>query len=308
MGTPAFAVPALQALIDNGYTIQSVFTQPDRPAARGQKLRPSPVKVLSQSHGIPLFQPERISSEENRAILENAGIDVIVVVAFGQLLPEWVLRAARLGAVNVHASLLPRYRGAAPIARAVLNGETTTGITTMLMEKSLDSGPILLQEEVRIPISMTTGELEDHLSVVGAKVLLRTLDGLKTDSLTPRMQDESKVSWAPRMTKEMAAISWEKCSMDIHNQIRAMNPWPGAHASLWGERIYFWQSAPVKEVPNSGRIPGTYLGLSEEGLRIQCGGGTILDILQVQRPSKKRISGREFAGGARLCAGEHIFN
>jgi methionyl-tRNA formyltransferase len=231
-----------------------------------------------------------------------------VVVAYGQILPGWILRAGRCGAVNVHASLLPRYRGAAPIARAILNGETVTGVTTMLMEETLDSGPILLQHEIPIPLSKTAGELADNLSAVGAKLLLQTLDGLRRNTLTPKIQNENMVSWAPRINKEMAPVSWKRSAGDIHNQIRAMNPWPGAYTSFRGEKLYLWRSMPESPAVRSGKAPGAFLDPSKEGIRVQCGAGTVLELLQVQRAAKKRVSGREFASGARLKAGELIFH
>jgi methionyl-tRNA formyltransferase len=233
--------------------------------------------------------------------------DFIVVAAYGQILPAWLLQCARRMPVNIHASLLPQYRGAAPIARAILNGEAVTGITIMEVEETLDSGAILMQQEVPIPLNMTAGALTNELSKVGANLLIKTLDGLQKGILRPLAQDESKVSWAPRITKEMASISWEKPAPEIHNQIRAMNPWPGASTFIGSERIRIWRSIPTIAATGASALPGSLLELTQDGIRIQCGEGTILDILEVQKPSKGRISGREFVVGARLCIGDAIF-
>jgi methionyl-tRNA formyltransferase len=308
LGTPAFAVPSLQSITDHGCEIGAVFTQPDRPSGRGQKLQASPVKAMAQSRGIPVFQPEKIRSEENRPLFEDIRPDYIIVVAYGQILPGWLLKSARFGAINIHASLLPRYRGAAPILWAILNGETSTGVTTMMMEERLDSGPILLQEEVPISLSKTAGELAEDLSIVGADLLLRTLDGLRSKSIEPRVQDECRVSWAPRIKKEMAQISWEKNARDIHNQIRAMNPWPVAYTEFQGKRLHIWRSLPEDRSSSLEAAPGTFLGLSQNGLRVQCGEGTVVELFEVQMPSRGRVNGREFAIGTHLQKGEPIFD
>jgi methionyl-tRNA formyltransferase len=307
LGTPAFAVSALQSLSKHSYEIRGVFTQPDRPSGRGQRLQPSPVKALAQTLKIPVFQPDRIRAEENRAVFEDLRPDFIVVVAYGQILPQWLLESARLGAINIHASLLPRYRGAAPVVWAILNGEAVTGITTMMMVEKLDAGPILLQKEVPIPFTKTAGELAEELSMVGADLLIKTLEGLAAKTLNPAAQDETQVSWAPRISKEMARISWENRAVDIHNQIRAMNPWPIAYTVFRNERLQILQSLPESSPVSSNAAPGTFLGFSDKGVRVQCGESTILELLKVKAPAKKRISGREFAAGVRLHAGERIF-
>jgi methionyl-tRNA formyltransferase len=306
LGTPAFAVPSLRMLLDHSYEVSCVFTQPDRPSGRGQKLLPSPVKAFAQTHGIRVFQPERIRSEENRSVFEELQPDMIVVTAYGQILPEWLLKAARVMAINVHASLLPKYRGAAPIAHAILNGDDVTGVTTMIMKEELDSGAILLQEEVPIAITMTTGELSDVLSEIGANLLIKTLDGLQKNAIKPIDQDESRISWTRRITKDMALISWGQCARDIHNRIRAMNPWPVALTTFRNERLHLWRSLHADHPAGSTAPPGTVLGLTPNGVRVQCGEGTVLELLEVQRPAKGRVNGREFASGARLQTGDII--
>jgi methionyl-tRNA formyltransferase len=307
LGTPQFAVPAFHMLLEHSYDICGVFTQPDKPSGRGQKIQPGPVKALAQECGIPVFQPVRIRNEENRQIIEALQPDFIVVAAYGQILPGWMLRAARIAPVNIHASMLPRYRGAAPVAWPIIHGDTATGVTTMLMHEALDAGAILLQQEVPIAIHTTTGELTAELSEIGATLLIRTLEGLQKDTIRPVLQDDNRVSWAPRITKEMAEISWHKCALDIHNQIRGMNPWPVACASFRKAHLRIWRSLPAPGSTISGMAPGTFLGPSRAGIYMQCGEGTVLEVLEVQLPAKGKVTGREFANGARLSPGEMIF-
>jgi methionyl-tRNA formyltransferase len=304
LGTPEFAVPVLQQLIESSYEICAVFTQPDRPSGRGQKHRPSPVKTLASARGIPVYMPEKIRLEENRSIFRDLHPDFIVVVAYGQILPQWLLQSARILPLNIHASLLPRYRGAAPINWAIINGEAVTGVSIMVMEEKLDSGPVLTQQEVSVPLTMTAGELSNHLSGIGAGLLIRTLEALDQNTIKAVVQDESLVSWAPRITKEMASISWGKSALAIHNQIRGMNPWPGAYADFRGRRLHIWRSLPEPGIADAA--PGTILGTMGEGVRVQCGAGTVLSLEEMQMPGKSRISGRQFANGARLHAGDRL--
>ncbi len=307
LGTPEFAVPTFRELLDHSYDICGVFTQPDRPSGRGRKLRPSPVKALAQSRNIPVFQPESIRREENRPILEDLNPDFIVVAAYGQILPGWLLEAPRLAPINIHASLLPRYRGAAPIPWAILNGDDVTGVTTMVIREKLDSGPILLQQEVSIPPAVTAGELASELAVAGARLLIQTLDGFAEKLIRPKEQDESMVSWAPRITKDMAPISWVRPAHEIHNQIRALNPWPAAHTKFRDQKLKIWRSLP-EDLPEDRHQrqapPGTFLGLSDNGIRVQCGKGSVIELLELQLPGKGRISGRDFAIGRRPAAGQ----
>jgi len=304
LGTPEFAVPALRKLRENSHEICAVFTQPDRPSGRGQKLQPSPVKLLALEYGIPVYQPEKIRMEENRQVFEDLRPDFIVVAAYGQILPGWLLQSARYAPVNIHASLLPRYRGAAPIAWAIIKGEPLTGVTTMIMHEKLDSGPMLLQQQTAIPLTLTAGELARELADLGAELLIHTL--MDWQQINPIRQDESEVSWAPRITKEMAKISWEKPALEAHNQIRGMNPWPVAYSDFRGERLHIWRSLPEAEAADSRETPGTFLGCTRDAVRVQCGSGTVLHLLEVQMPAKSRVTGREFASGARLRIGEAI--
>jgi methionyl-tRNA formyltransferase len=302
LGTPEFAVPALRKLLESSYEVCGVFTQPDRPAGRGHKLQPTPVKTLAEMQGIPVFQPAKIRLEENRSIFQKLHPDFIVVVAYGQILPGWLLQSARIAPINIHASLLPRYRGAAPIAWAIIKGETATGVSTTVMQEKLDAGPVLLQREIPIPLTMTAGELSDELAEMGAGLLIRTLDLMQQNGVSAVQQDESLVTWAPRITKDISRISWEKRASELHDLIRGLNPWPVANAQFRGERLQIWRSYPGSYEPQGA--PGTYLGLSEDGIRVQCGEGTVLNLMEVQLPGKTRITGKQFTSGAHLRVGD----
>jgi methionyl-tRNA formyltransferase len=308
LGTPEFAVPSLQALIGSSYQVTAVFTQPDRPTGRGQKPHPPVVKILALAHEIPVHQPEKVRGEEYSALVEELHPDFIVVVAYGQILPGWLLKAARIAPVNVHASLLPKYRGAAPVAWALLKGESVTGVTTMLMDERLDTGPVLLKREVPVPESMTAGELATLLSHAGAALLIPTLDGLRDGTLRPVAQDDAQASWAPRILKEEAQIAWEASAREIHNMIRAFYPWPLAFTeSRGGKRVQILRSRTVESLDTKGRCPGTFLGKTEVGMLVQCGGGSVLEVLELQLQSRRPTSGREFAIGARLLADTLLF-
>ncbi|MCL2878241.1 MAG: methionyl-tRNA formyltransferase [Acidobacteria bacterium] len=302
LGTPEFAAVSLRSLLDNGYDICGVFTRPDRPSGRGQRLHAPPVKTLAESRGIRVFQPEKLRAEENRATVENFNPDIIVTAAYGQLVPAWMLRLSRLFPVNMHTSLLPRWRGAAPVARAILGGDAVSGVTTMVMDESLDAGGVLLREEVPISLEATTGELTETLAAAGARLLIKTLEGLQSGKLLPTPQDETLVTWAHKITKSESAVSWERPAMEIHNRIRALNPWPGAVVDFRGEKVNLWRSLPAEDAGNVP--PGTLLCVTENALRVACGGAGAIDIFEIQRPGKKRTNGREFASGARLKPGQ----
>ncbi len=307
LGTPEFAVPSLRALVDSHYEVCAVFTQPDRPAGRGQKPLPSPVKQLALRNDIPVFQPVKIRAEENRAIFERLDADFIVVVAFGQILPGWLLRSVKVAPVNVHASLLPKYRGAAPVVWAIRNGETVTGVTTMIMDEQLDTGPMLLKREVAISNAATAGELGCQLSSLGAEILIPTLEGLRLGTVQPKRQNEAEATWAPRIEKESAEILWDRSAGLIHNDIRAFNPWPLAYTSFRGKRIQVLKSLAEPGVHGNTEAPGTYLGPTADGMRIACGNSTVLQVLEVKLEGKGSTSGRGFANGFHLRPGEPVF-
>lgn len=307
LGTPEFAVPSLRALLESRRDVVAVFTQPDRPAGRGQKLQPPPVKVFAAAAGITVWQPEKIRSPEHRSLLESYQPDVIVVAAYGQLLPAWLLQLPPMGCVNVHGSLLPRYRGAAPVAWAILNGDATTGITTMLMDEHLDTGPMLLKKEIEIGMTTTAGELAARLAEVGAQLLIPTLDGLASGVLTPVPQDNASACLAPRISKEMGRVQWNRSALGIHNQIRGLNPWPLAYSDSRGQRVQILCSVPPAPVAGPHLDVGTFLGATDRGMKVVCGEGSVLELTEVQPAGKRRVSGREFANGARLKPGDRPF-
>ncbi|MDR1728638.1 MAG: methionyl-tRNA formyltransferase [Acidobacteriota bacterium] len=303
LGTPEFSAVCLRALLENprNYDVCGVFTQPDRPSGRGHRLHASPVKELALARGIEVFQPARLRAEENRPVVERLRPDVIVTASYGQLVPTWMLRLSRLYPVNVHASLLPRWRGASPVARAILAGDASSGVSIIVMEEALDAGGVLSSEELPIPPEATAGTLMQALADVGARLMLRTLEGMQAGRLTPTPQDEARVTWAKKITRAESPVSWEKPAAEIHNQIRGLNPWPAASVSFRGERLSLWRSLPAEAVDAA---PGTMLGVHGDAMRVRCGGGTALDLLEVQRPGKRRVSGRDFAAGARLKPGD----
>jgi methionyl-tRNA formyltransferase len=307
LGTPEFAVPSLRALVQSSYEVSAVFTQPDRPSGRGQKMHPPPVKQFAQSAGIPVFQPEKIRDEKNRQILSELRPDFIVVVAYGQILPNWLLQLPGIAPVNVHGSLLPRYRGAAPMAWAILNGDSATGVTTMIIEESVDSGPILLSREVPVSETLTAGELSTLLADIGAGLLIETLDGLRGGTVVPVLQDNRLATPAPRISKPMAAICWDEPAAKIHNKVRAFNPWPLAATVFNGQIVHIIQTLPIPGPLAHASEPATILGFTDRGIQIQCGGGTALEIREIQRPGRGRVSGLEFANGARLRPGSIPF-
>jgi methionyl-tRNA formyltransferase len=306
LGTPEFAVPALKMLLGSRYEVCAVFTQPDRPSGRGQALQPTPVKLEAQAHGIPVFQPLKIRAEENKPLIGELHPDFLVVAAFGQILPAWLLQAPNLAPVNIHPSLLPKYRGAAPMTWTLLNGDTLTGVTTMQMNAGLDTGPILLQREFSVAAMMTGGELESALSEIGAALLLETLDGICQGTVHPMLQDDTLATSAPRITKEMGLLDWSQDARSLHNRIRALNPRPLCHSSYLGQRIQVLRSRFESTENTPRRPPGSFVGLTADGILIQCGNGSVLEILQLQLPSKKPVSGRQFAAGARLKPNEAI--
>ncbi|MGB3972725.1 MAG: methionyl-tRNA formyltransferase [Peptococcia bacterium] len=303
MGTPDFAVPSLQALVNEGHTIQTVITQPDRPKGRGQKLAYSPVKEKALELGLPIFQPRRIREPECVAKIKELQPDLICVVAFGQILPADLLAIPKFGCINVHGSLLPAYRGAAPIQRAIMNGEDKTGITTMLMDEGLDTGDMLLQETVEITLEMNSGELHDILAALGARLLVETVRLWPEQKIQAIPQDDELSSYASMLQKEDEKIDWNWEATRIHNQVRGLAPIPGAYTIFRNQKLKI-RGSRVIEVDNRGEQAGKVLELRKgQGFVVQCGQGSLL-VTEVQPVGKKTMPADSFINGYRLVTGE----
>ncbi len=293
MGTPPFAVPTLQALARR-HDVALVVTQPDRPAGRGQKLMPPPVKVTAKELGLPVYQPQKIREPEALERLREIAPDFIVVVGYGQIIPQTIIDLPGYNIVNVHSSLLPKYRGAAPINWAVANGETTTGVTTMLIEKRLDAGDILLRRETAIGPAETAPELAQRLAPMGAELLIETIEGLAAGSISPRKQEEAEASYAPILKREDGWIEWQRPAADIFNRIRGFDPWPGAYTDFRGKRLHIRRARPLSGVSLApGRVS------TRDGLVAGCGGGTALQLLELQIEGKQRVAAGDFVHGYR---------
>ena len=302
MGTPDFAVPCLKTLNEN-YEVIAVITQPDRPKGRGQKLTPSPIKEYALEHNLTVLQPEKIKTSETEEQLKKLAPDLIVVVAFGQILSKAILDIPQLGCITVHASLLPKYRGAAPIHWSIINGETKTGITTMYMDVGLDTGDMILKEEVSISAKMNTGELHDTLMNIGAKTLLQTIKQIAEGSVVRNKQNDAKASYAPLLTKELERINWLLPAQEIYNLVRGLNPWPVAFSIFKGKKLKIWQTKVIDNV-TIGEI-GTVLSLTETGFTVQTGKG-ILEILELQPESKRKMTAKDFVCGNQIAINDKL--
>ncbi|MEW6614897.1 MAG: methionyl-tRNA formyltransferase [Thermodesulfobacteriota bacterium] len=295
MGTPDFAIPALDLLIESGENIVGALTMPDRPKGRGRKLKAPPVKETAERHCITVFQPEKIIDDPFISKLKELNPDVIVVVAFGQILSKEILKIPRFGCVNLHASLLPRYRGAAPINWAVINGEKVTGVTTMLMDEGLDTGDILLQQEVGVEEEDTAENLHDKLAKTGAKLLLETLHRLKEGSITPVPQNHSKATIAPMLKKGDGLIDWGKEAVRISNLIKGLTPWPGAFTHLQDKILKIFKGIALGE-DSEDNTPGTITEMNEKGIKVSTGKGVLL-ITEVQLQGHKKMGIADFLRG-----------
>jgi len=308
MGTPEFAVPSLQALLDADPgtvgQVVGVVTQPDRPKGRGRQLAPPQIKVLAQRAGLPLVQPLKMKDPAFLDTLRSWTPDLIAVTAFGRILPPVVLDLPSMGCVNVHGSLLPKYRGAAPIQWAIINGETETGITTMRMDPGLDTGPMLLRERVPILPTDTAGDLAARLAPIGGKLLVQTIIGLKNGTVTPIPQDPAHATLAPLLKKEEGMINWKDEASTLANRIRGLTPWPGAHTYCGNERWQIWraQTAPVGCAEAE---PGTILEVTKEALRVATGKGSLL-IQEIQPASGKRLAVRQYLAGHPVAVGTKL--
>ncbi len=299
-GTPAFAVPTLEALLSSRHRIAAVVTQPDRPRGRGQKMAASPVKETALAAGLPVLQPASVKTPEFAADLAALRSDIGVVAAYGQILTDSLLRTPRLGMVNVHASLLPRYRGAAPIQRAIVNGDASTGVTIMRMVRALDAGPMLAAERVPIPEDATSEELERELARLGAELLVRTIDDVAAGRAHETPQDDEAATYAPRLTRDDGVVDWNWPAFRIHNVIRGLHPWPHAVTFADGRRLILHRSRPGSGT--STKAPGTVLEATGERLSVATGEGT-LDLLELQAEGKRPMSARDFLAGHALAPG-----
>lgn len=304
MGTPDFAVPSLKNLVqDSSLDIRGVVTQPDRPKGRGNKLTAPPIKKVALDFGLEVYQPDSINTEEAYARFVEWDPDVIVVVAFGQILKAQVLELPHLGCINVHASLLPRYRGAAPIHWAIINGETKTGITTMFMDQGLDTGDIILQEATDIGCEETTGELHDRLAVMGGSLLLRTLHLLEKGEVPRIPQEDGMSSYAPVIKREHEVVDWGQSAARIVNHIRGLNPWPGTYTTMDNRILKLWRSRIwEKEKVIEDSVPGQVVDVGNKGIIVQAGKGQIL-LTELQMQNHKRMSAESFLRGNDLRPG-----
>lgn len=302
LGTPAFAVPTLEATVRAGHDVAAVVTQPDRPRGRGQNAAASAVKEAALGLGLTVYQPERVRRPEAVEYLRRLGSEAMVVVGYGQIIPQVVIDLAPLGIINVHASLLPKYRGAGPVQWAIVRGETQTGVTTMRINAGLDTGDLLLKAETEIGPEENAVELGLRLAVMGAELLVETLAGLRTGKIVPERQDDGQATLAPLLKKEDGAIDWLEPAMAIHNKVRGLQPWPGAQTNFRGKPLHLWKTraVPTGVRRTSGR-PGQLI--SQKPLVVGCGEGE-LELLEVQLEGRKRISAADFANGQRLTDNE----
>jgi methionyl-tRNA formyltransferase len=294
-GSPQFAVPTLEALVAARHEVLGVITQPDRPVGRGQQVQAPPVKQAALRLKLPVHQPEKIKSDQGRALMEALHSDAMVVVGYGQILPPWLLELPKFGCINLHASLLPAYRGAAPIQWAVANGETRTGVTSMQMDPGMDTGPILLMWETTIGPDETAEALAERMSVPGAELMVRTLAGLEAGSITPVPQDNSRATKAPLLKKEHGLIDWKLTAQQIYNRLRGFTPWPGIYTGFRGRKLQICEARP-HAAADSSAVPGTLL-VSKDPLRVACGEGTSLELLELQLEGRRRMVVTDFVNG-----------
>lgn len=293
MGTPEFAVPSLDILLKNNHELAAVVTQPDKPCGRGKKLTAPPVKQFASEKGLTVLQPERIKGESFLNELAAFSPELIVVVAYGKILPSAVIKLPEYGCINIHASLLPKYRGAAPINWAIIKGENVTGVTSMLMDEGMDTGDILLQKEMRITEETNAAGLHDALSVLGAELLKETLEKLQSHKLVRIPQDNEKATYAPIMTKELGLIDWTLAARDIHNLVRGVTPWPGAYTYYKEGRLKIWKTDVREDMAANGGVePGNIVDINRNGISVACGSG-VLRITEMQMENCRRLCSEE---------------
>ena len=298
MGTPEFAEVSLKALVEDNRDVVCVITQPDKPKGRGYEMAMPEVKVYAMEKNIPVYQPDTLKDEAILPLLQEYQPDVIIVVAYGKILPEYVLNFPKYGCINIHGSLLPKYRGAAPIQRAVIDGEKVSGVTSMYMEKGLDTGDMLIKRELPIGIETTAGEYHDALALLGGEVLLETLDALSEGSLTPQSQDDSLSTYASQLSKAEGEINWNNTSDEIYNKVRGLNPWPKAFSFIGGKRFVV---DFVYESEQSGKA-GEVLSADKDGILVACGEGSVL-IKEIKVEGKKKMSAEDYLRGHKIEKG-----
>lgn len=299
-GTPRFAVPTLERLVEAGFHVRQVVTQPDRPRGRGMELTASPVKQVALKLGLPVTQPDKIKNNEDfRTELTDLKADAVIVVGYGRIIPQWMIDLPPLGNLNVHASLLPKYRGAAPIQWAIAQGETITGVTTMRIDAGLDTGDILLQREHVISAEDTAETMAPKLAAIGAELMIETLASLQAGTTRGRAQDHAQATLAPILKKEDGQIDFHRSATEIWNRLRGFQPWPGAFTTFRGKNLHIWAAQPA-----DAAIPLAKIRLEGNRLLVGCGSHTALDLLEVQVEGKKRMPARDFVNGYRVNAGE----
>jgi methionyl-tRNA formyltransferase len=303
MGSATFALPSLDALFEAGYTLTGVITQPDKPTGRGHALQSTPVKKRVHELHLPVYEPKSLKADETRELIRALAPDLIVVVAYGKILPSWLLQFPKYGCVNLHGSLLPRYRGAAPVHWAIANGEPKTGVCTMLLDEGLDTGAVFLCDETEIGSDETTPELYDRLAAMGAPLVVKTSEGIIAGTLKPKPQDDSQATFAPILKKEDGSLDWTHTAKEIHNRVRAFNPWPGTVTKFRGTNCKILKTAVGSNTPPLQLEPGTVV-TTKGRLSVMCGDGVALEILSIQPENRKSVSGADFANGARIQAGE----
>jgi methionyl-tRNA formyltransferase len=311
-GTPQFAVPSLKLLLaQSDFEILAVFTQPDRPRGRGQRISSSPVKETALAAGVPVHQPEKIRSPETQELLQRLAPDCIVIIAYGQIIPARLLPIPKHGWINLHASLLPKYRGAAPINWSIANGETKTGLTTMRIDAGMDTGEMLLQRALEIGRAETAPQLAERMAEAGAPLMEETLRGLAEGTLTPRAQNHDEATYAPILKKEDGRIEWNRAAHEIYNRMRGFAPWPGAHTIFRGQNCQLWgepvpnETGEAAPVLAKSIVPGTLLHHGNN-LHVVCGSTTVLHLTAVKLEGRKQVSAAEFANGARLTEEERF--
>jgi methionyl-tRNA formyltransferase len=303
LGSGSFAIPSLEALLAAGHDVAAVVTQPDREKGRGRALAPPPLKPVAAARGLKILQPRRVREPDSVAALQALAPEIQVVVAYGQILPRRVIDVAPRGTVNVHASLLPRYRGAAPVQWAIVNGEAETGVTTMLIDEGLDTGPLLLAEATPIGTEETADVLEARLALIGGDLLVRTLQGLREGAVVPRPQDAARATLAPLIKKEDGLIDWTLDAQAIARRVRGFHPWPGAHTLRQGHGLRVLRA---RAETARAAVPGTLLAVDRDGLVVAAREGTALRLLEVQPESRKPMPAAAYAAGARLAVGERF--